>query len=167
MACLKPAFGIDPAVSTLQYLHTSWTQEEGTSLPAVQALAQTSDGYLWLGTGKGLIRFDGLRFVRASSQGGLWICAARGIARMDRGRITRYPALVRWLSGFAAAMLEDHVGNLWIAGGGATGNTLAMLRRDGSVRIYSPSDGLPDRKVGRLFEDSRANLWLGTHDGLC
>src|ERR1035438_171882 len=56
LACLKPAFGIAPAVSTLQYLHTSWTQEEGTSLPAVQALAQTSDGYLWLGTAKGLIQ---------------------------------------------------------------------------------------------------------------
>ena len=130
LACLEPAFAIDPGISTSQYLHTSWTQEEGTSLPAVQALAQTSDGYLWLGTANGLIRFDGMRFVPweakpgeklpgdsirsllASSQGGLWISAARGVARMDRGHIIRYPALDRWLRGFAFAMLEDRVGNL-------------------------------------------------------
>jgi ligand-binding sensor domain-containing protein/signal transduction histidine kinase len=185
LACLEPAFALDPTVSTLRYLHTSWTQEEGTSLPAILALAQTSDGYLWLGTPQGLIRFDGMRFVAweaktgeelpgnyvrsllASSQGGLWISTERGIARMARGYIIRYPALDRWLGGFASAMLEDHDGNLWIAGAPVTGNTLAMLRQDGSVRIYSPSDGLPDRKALTLFEDSRADLWLGTHDGLC
>lgn len=185
LACLEPAFALDPTVSTLRYLHTSWTQEEGTSLPAIQALAQTSDGYLWLGTPQGLIRFDGMRFapweakpgeklpgnnirsLRASSQGGLWISTDRGIARMARGHIIRYPALDRWLGGFATVMLEDHAGNLWIAGGPTTGNTLAMLRQDGSIRTYGPSDGLPDRKALALFEDSRTNLWLGTHDGFC
>ena len=185
LACLEPAFAIDPAISTSQYLHTSWTQEEGTSLPAIQALAQTSDGYLWLGTAKGLIRFDGMRFVPweakpgedtainnirallASSRGGLWISAARGIARMDGGRIVRYPALDRWLNGFASAMLEDRAGNLWVVGPSANGNTLAMLRQDGSVRTYTTSDGLPDRRALALFEDSRSNLWLGTHDGVC
>jgi ligand-binding sensor domain-containing protein/signal transduction histidine kinase len=186
LICLEPAFALDPTVSTLRYLHTSWTQEEGASLPAVQALAQTSDGYLWLGTAQGLIRFDGMRFapweaktgeelpgnnvrsLLASSQGGLWISTTRGIARMDRGHIIRYPALDRWLGGFAAAMLEDHDGNLWIAGGPTTtGNTLAMLRQDGSIKTYGPSDGLPDRKALTLFEDSRTDLWMGTHDGLC
>jgi len=185
LACLKLAFALDPTISTSQYLHTSWTQEEGTSLPAIRALAQTSDGYLWLGTPQGLIRFDGMRFatweakpgeelpgnlvrsLRASSQGGLWISAARGIARIDRGHIIRYPALDRWLRGFATAMLEDHDGNLWVVGGPATGNTLALLRRDGSIRVYGSSDGLPDRQVRSLFEDSHMDFWLGTHDGLC
>jgi len=152
---------MDPATSTSQYLHTSWTQEEGTSLPGVQALAQTSDGYLWLGTAKGLIRFDGMRFVAwtprpgeelpgdnirsllASSQGGLWISAAMGIARMDGGRIIRYPALDRWLKGFATAMLEDRAGNLWIVGGTAAGATLAVLHPDGSLRVYTPSEACP------------------------
>lgn len=184
LTCLKPVSAIDPTISTFQYLHTSWTQEEGTSLPAVQALAQTSDGYLWLGTGQGLIRFDGLRFAPweakpgeelpgggirslwASSQGGLWISTAQGVARIDHDRVFRYRALDRWMGDFALAMVEDHAGNLWIAGN-ATGGTLGMLRRDGSLRVYDPSDGLPDRKVLTLFEDSRSNLWLGTHDGLC
>jgi ligand-binding sensor domain-containing protein len=57
-------FALDRGFSVLQYLHTSWTQEEGGALPAIQAMAQTADGYVWLGTSNGLIRFDGMRFVR-------------------------------------------------------------------------------------------------------
>jgi ligand-binding sensor domain-containing protein/signal transduction histidine kinase len=183
--CIPSALAIDPAISTAQYLHTSWTQEEGTSLPGVQALAQTPDGYLWLGTASGLIRFDGMRFVKweprpgeklpgddvrrlcVASQGGLWIDTTKGVVRMDGGRVIAYPALDGWLHGFAPTMLDDHAGNLWLAGASAADNTLATLRPDGSVKVYGPADGLPDRKTLALFEDSRNDLWLGTHDGLC
>src|ERR1039457_699195 len=51
---------LDPSLSTTQYLHVSWTGEEGNALPAINALAQTTDGYLWLGTSTGLVRFDGM-----------------------------------------------------------------------------------------------------------
>ena len=47
----------DRALSELQ--HTSWTAREGV-LGSIQALAQTSDGYLWVGTANGLCRFDGV-----------------------------------------------------------------------------------------------------------
>lgn len=74
-----------------QYLHESWGAEKGFPGGSVSAIAQTSDGYLWIGTDKGLIRFDGLTFRRfeqanpgsfaidpvrtllADSQGNLWI----------------------------------------------------------------------------------------------
>src|ERR1700683_1390058 len=59
----RSLLALDPALVVSQYLHTTWTQEEGADLPGVQAIAQTNDGYLWLGTGVGLIRFDGIRFV--------------------------------------------------------------------------------------------------------
>jgi len=95
----RSLFALDPALAVSQYLHTSWTQEEGADLPGVQAIAQTQDGYLWLGTGAGLIRFDGIRFVHwephagdvlpsndirlltACGQRGLWIGSALGISR--------------------------------------------------------------------------------------
>src|ERR1700759_3810935 len=82
---------LDPRLSPTQYLHKSWAEEEGNALPEINALAQTTDGYLWLGTANGLYRFDGLRFVRweapagekfpddlvrgltASAAGGVWI----------------------------------------------------------------------------------------------
>lgn len=185
LACLKPILAIDPAVSTSQYLHASWTQEEGASLPAVQALAQTPDGYLWLGTATGLIRFNGVRFVNwapkpgeelpsenirhlnACSQGGLWIDTAKGVARMDGAHIVRYPALDKWLGGFAGPISVDHAGDLWLAGGASAGGGLAHLRADGTLKVYGAADGLPDQKVQSLFESSRGDLWLGTHDGLC
>src|SRR5580704_16140059 len=63
-------FAVNPNLSLDQYLHTSWTQEEGSALPPVEALAQTADGYLWLGTSKGLIRFDGMRFTEWSPASG-------------------------------------------------------------------------------------------------
>src|SRR5258708_6481546 len=93
---LAPRAGwtLDPTKSLTQYLHTSWSQRDGLNLPPVAALAQTADGYLWLGTQKGLWRFDGVRFLpwqprvgealpvediwclRAALDGGLWIGTA-------------------------------------------------------------------------------------------
>src|SRR3954451_19167585 len=73
-----------------QYTHRVWTQAEGLPQDTVRAIAQTSDGYLWVGTDEGLARFDGFRFVSfgkrpgelpdaaitalsAASDGSLWI----------------------------------------------------------------------------------------------
>src|SRR5580658_8960266 len=128
---------LDPALAASQYLHTSWTQEDGADLPGVQAIAQTPDGYLWLGSSTGLIRFDGVRFVHwephtgeklpsndvrflvASVRRGLWIGSALGISRLDNGHLAAYPAVDRWLGGTVVAMLEDREGRLWMLGQGS------------------------------------------------
>jgi PAS domain S-box-containing protein len=52
----------DPARAVSQYLHDSWGTERGLPGGSITAIAQTSDGYLWIGTDKGLVRFDGLNF---------------------------------------------------------------------------------------------------------
>src|SRR5579863_7147787 len=59
----RTGFALEPGLPVSQYLHTSWTQEEGDALPPISTLAQTADGYLWMGTAGGLLRFDGMRFV--------------------------------------------------------------------------------------------------------
>ena len=59
-----PLLALDPSLAVSQYAHTAWTVRDGFSLGAVFAMAQTPDGYLWLGTEFGLFRFDGVRFVR-------------------------------------------------------------------------------------------------------
>jgi len=56
------AFAIDPARMLSQYLHDSWGTDRGLPSGSISAIAQTSDGYLWIGTDKGLVRFDGLSF---------------------------------------------------------------------------------------------------------
>src|SRR5258708_13096318 len=55
-----------------QFTHTSWTVKEGIPGP-VRAIAQTSDGYLWLATEAGLYRFDGVHFVAWKPREGEWL----------------------------------------------------------------------------------------------
>ncbi len=89
LAC--PAHAIDPNRIMSQYLREHWGSERGFTGGSVTAIAQTTDGYLWIGTEKGLIRFDGLNFRQfqqaiptafpigpvqgliADAQGNLWI----------------------------------------------------------------------------------------------
>jgi ligand-binding sensor domain-containing protein len=181
----KSLFSLDPALAVSQYLRTSWTQEEGVDVPAVQAVAQGPDGYLWLGTSQGLIRFDGMRFLHweprageklpsndirfliASAEQGLWIGTAMGVSRLAGGNLTAYPVADRWLGGTVVTMMEDHLGRLWMRGQQAGGGSVGALLRDGSFRVYGQADGLPAAGVRTIFEDRLYNLWLGTPSGLC
>ena len=178
-----PAFSAGLTIS--QYLHTSWTQEEGSALPPIQAIAQAADGYLWLGSGKGLIRFDGMRFVewspssgpplpstdirclRPASRGGLWVGTFAGICRVDNGRVIRYPAADKLLCGLIISLLEDASGKLWILNACPGDIRLAVLSPDGSIRTFGTRDGLPSQMLRTLFEDSQGNLWIGTAGALC
>src|SRR5690348_15440916 len=65
--CLEPRWAIT------QYIQTSWTSESGLPQNSVHAIAQTNDGFLWLGTEEGLVRFDGtaLRLYNRHSFKGL------------------------------------------------------------------------------------------------
>ena len=180
-----PLFAVNPGLSINQYLHTSWTQEEGSALPPVQALAQTADGYLWLGTSTGLIRFDGIRFVewsaasgpslpssnisclRAASGGGLWVGTAAGVSRVDHGRVLRYPAVDKLPCGLILSMSEDRLGRLWILNECPGTITLALLSTDGTLRTFGPRDGLPDERPTTLFQDRQGKLWIGTARAVC
>ena len=89
--CAFTAHAIDPHRELSQYLREHWGSEKGLTGGSVTAVAQTADGYLWIGTERGLIRFDGLNFrtfpqatptafpigavqqLVADSQGDLWI----------------------------------------------------------------------------------------------
>jgi len=57
------AYGLDPALDVSQYAHTAWKIREGFTKGQIISIAQTPDGYLWLGTEFGLLRFDGVRNV--------------------------------------------------------------------------------------------------------
>lgn len=99
-----------PARPLSQLMHTVWTPKQGGGPTAIKALAQTTDGYLWIGTNKNLVRFDGVRFVDyvplsgdsipegtisrllATKDGAIWLVGTReSIAiRIFKGHATRF-----------------------------------------------------------------------------
>ena len=56
-------FALDASKSIYQYNCLTWSRQNGLPANSIRAISQTSDGYLWLGTQKGLVRFDGMNFL--------------------------------------------------------------------------------------------------------
>jgi len=113
-----PVLALDPSLDVSQYAHTAWNVRDGFSLGAIFAMAQTPDGYLWLGAESGLFRFDGVRSIpwqtpagqhlpdnnirlRGTRDGTVWIVPRSG------GKLTQHPELDRQ---FVASLFEDHEG---------------------------------------------------------
>ena len=70
LACWPCAFALDPSLDVSQYAHTAWKVSEGFSKGFIRSIAQTADGYLWLGTEFGLLRFDGVQGRPVGATGG-------------------------------------------------------------------------------------------------
>src|ERR1700692_3474796 len=173
-------FALDPALEVSQYAHTAWTIHEGFFKGVISSysIAQTPDGYLWLGTESGLLRFDGVRSVPwqppagehlpggsirsllAARDGTLWIGTTEGLASWKDGRLTHYSEL----AGQVRPLLEDREGTIW-AGGfvSSTGRLCAI--QSGGAHCYG-EDGSFGREVISLYEDSRGYLWAGAVTGL-
>src|SRR5215469_8358283 len=179
LVCCLCAFALDPSLDINQYAHTAWTVREGFSKGAIISIAQTPDGYIWLGTEFGLLRFDGARTVAGQPPGGqhlssnqifslltardgtLWIGTAQGLASWKDGKLTQYPELA---GRQIFALLEDHEGSVWATGNAVTIGKLCAIRH-GIVQCYG-EDGSLGRGVTNLYEDSKGNLWAGVKDGL-
>src|SRR5581483_7013379 len=104
---------LNPSLNVNQYAHTAWTYRNGFTHGAVTAIAQTPDGYLWLGTQSGVVHFDGVRTLPlplkpgqqlpstsvgallAARDGTLWIGTLDGLVSWKNGELIAYPALAR------------------------------------------------------------------------
>lgn len=123
------------------YQIDQWTTEDGLPQNSVNALVQGPDGYLWLGTFGGLVRFDGLRFTLMERTD------SAGTRHVDRV--------------LALAVAMD--GSLWIG----TENAGLMRRKEGDHEVYTTADGLPDDPITGLRVGGDGELWIETaHVGL-
>src|SRR5215469_15644920 len=122
-----------------EYVHNSWRTEDGLPQNSVMAILQTRDGYLWLGTQEGLVRFNGMSFTVLNK--------------------SNTPA---FKLNDIRALVQDGEGNLWI---GSLGGGLIQYR-DGIARTYLHEDGLADNTVPAIIEDKKGGLWIGTDNGL-
>jgi signal transduction histidine kinase/ligand-binding sensor domain-containing protein len=170
---------LNPALDISQYAHTSWKVREGFSKGYITSIAQTPDGYLWLGTEFGLIRFDGVRNVPwqpppdqhlpsgyitsllAARDGTFWIGTTKGLASLKVGKLTQYPELTGLL---VDALLEDREDTVWAGAWGIPTGRLCAIQK--GIVHCSGEDGGLGKAVVSLHEDSTGNLWAGVADGL-
>ncbi len=174
-------FGLDPQKSITQYAHQVWTTQDGLPNNSVRAIAQTADGYIWLGTHAGLARFDGVEFtvfnqkntrelkndvilaLAPGRDGSLWIGSAGGyLSRWKDGKIASYPFQDVVPDDGIPVILEDRNGVIWV---GTQRGGLKRIQR-GHVTTYSRHNGLSSNHVRCLYEDEEGNLWIGTDNGL-
>lgn len=154
------------------YSVTTWTDKDGLPSGLIRTIVQDADGYLWLGTDVGVVRFDGVRFTHWAPLGrrsiwdlfvsrdrSLWIGlgAAGAIGRMRDGVLQTYGPQDGISPGYILSLFEDQGGTIW-AGGREGLNHL----RNGRWERVVPRDGLPEGPVLRVYEDSKARLWVAT-----
>ena len=172
-----PAFALNPALDVSQYGHIAWTVADGFTKGAIHSIAQTPDGYLWLGTEFGLLRFDGVRTtpwpserVLPSNQirtlltgrdGTLWIGTSKGLASWKDGKLTGYEELIGHL---VLRAIEDRDGAIWVLGTTPPTGKLCAIRNSG-VRCWGEDGGFGSH-VTAIYEDRKGNLWLGEPDGV-
>jgi ligand-binding sensor domain-containing protein/signal transduction histidine kinase len=180
VACLAAlagtAFAVDPNRAMSQYIHERWGAEQGFPRGPVYAIAQSIDGYLWIGTRAGLVRFDGLnfRFVRDAPEllnnasvlgltpdrdGSLWIRLEGSTLLRYRGGVfdnpTSGPAA---LNARITAMSRDNQGELLIS---MMELGTGIYRRD-KFKVVADAISLPRSPVLSVAQTSEGSIWAGT-----
>ncbi len=133
------ALALDPSKALTQYMLTVWQTDQGLPQNSVFAIHQTRDGYLWIGTEEGLVRFDGVRFT---------LFDKRNTPEIRHN----------WIQ----SLLETSDGSLWI---GIVGGGLARYK-DGAFTSFGTADGLPSDFVWDLADGGDGSIYIATDGGL-
>ena len=174
------ALALDPNRAITQYDLDSWRKKDGLPQRSVPAIARTRDGYLWVGTEEGLLRFDGVKFrlydssntaqlvrhnivrLLAGRNGGLWIgTLGGGLLWTDGETFRRYTTKDGLAEDVVSALCEDRDGSLWVGTfkGGidhfVSGRFLPMTKKD----------GLTSDEIRAIHQDAEGALWIGTRGG--
>ena len=132
-AVLLPTLMSQAANHSSTWLAKAWQSDDGLPENSVSGIAQTPDGYLWVGTLGGLVRFDGARFREFSPA---------NIAGVPN-RVVR-------------ALLRDHRGGLGL---GMVRGPVVCVEPE-SAQVYTTQDGLPDLHCSVMVEDGEGAIWI-------
>ena len=136
---LRLLYASTPDHTPLAFAERTWGMQDGLPEQVVQAFAQTSDRYLWIGTTGGLLRFDGARFVLYNRE--------------------NTPAFA---DNNIFCLMVSRDNTLWI---GTEGGGLIRYRY-GGFRAFSSADGLTNSFVRTVYQDRAGQIWIGTDSGL-
>jgi diguanylate cyclase (GGDEF)-like protein len=178
-----PTRALDSAKSINDFIHETWSVDDGLPQSTVRSIAQTRDGYIWFATHEGAARFDGKNFsvfneANTKELRGSGIAALRGTRDGSLYLGLRDGGLVRYLGGRFEAVLpvgglpkesvsvieEDQSGTLWI---GTSGGGLAKFSAaENKTQIFTVADGLPHGVVNAIRPMPSGDVWIGTFGGL-
>ncbi len=172
-----------PAVerSIAQSIRRVWQTDDGLPQNSVSSIAQTADGYLWLGTEAGITRFDGFQFFVFDKSNApqlasnnistllvdrdqtLWIGThGGGLTCYRDGHFEPSPWKSRFAGETILSLHQDKDGALWI---GTEGSGLFRLL-NGKLTHYGIAEGLPANSVSSIASDKHGDVWVGTQRGL-
>ena len=163
-----------------RYNSRLWQIDEGLPDNVVQAIAQTPDGYLWVGTRSGLARFDGVSFTPFESkampelkhssisdlcvdgQGALWVATdSSGLACLSNGALRHYDKSSGLAGNILTALQAGADGSIWL------GSTVGVSRfKDGKFTHFNSSNGLFSDLINAIYCDSEGTVWVATAEGL-
>lgn len=171
------AHALDPNRRISQYGHTAWRMQDGIFNSIPNVISQSADGYIWIGTQAGLLRYDGLRFVpgttstgqplpdvritslRKARDGSFWIGTPYGLSRLKNGELITYSTAIG-----ISTIIEDHEGTIWVTRYRITDGNGPLCRAiDQSLQCYGKEDGIPVTYGVGLAEDSLGSLWVGSY----
>jgi signal transduction histidine kinase/ligand-binding sensor domain-containing protein len=177
-ALIQPASALNPRRALTQYTRTVWNQEHGLPQDTVRAIAQTKDGYLWLGTDEGLAQFDGYDFVVfnkengtlpsnsvgalwAAKDGSLWIGTLGGLTRYRNGKFTTFAKKDGLSDASVSSITEDPSGAIWVVAG-----VYVNRFQDGKFTNYSPRLGLPIQALRTVYCGRDGSIYVAGFGGV-
>jgi PAS domain S-box-containing protein len=178
LVALPHALALDPDRRISQYGHTVWRIQDGAISPPTN-IAQTTDGFLWITTAQGLMRFDGVRFMPwqppqgqnlpgthfsallGSRDGSLWIGTTTGLARWKDGQLRTYTDLEHPAG--INAIIEDDSETIWATRYGPYAHEAPLCSiSEEKLRCFGKKDGIPVTYGIGLTHDNEGNIWFGS-----
>jgi len=132
------AFALDPSRPLAAHAHRIWRSEDGLLQDTAAALLESREGFLWIGTEAGLVRFDGAAFDYYSRI---------NLPGFDRNEIQ--------------CLAETRGGALWIG----TSEPGLYRFQGGVIKSFGPAEGLPNHPIRRLLRDRNGALWAAPSEG--
>jgi len=175
--CL-PACAVNPEMLISQYAHSAWRSQDGFFNGSPWAITQTVDGYIWVGTLSGIVRFDGVRFVSwippggerlrtanitallGARDGSLWIGTdGSDLWHWSNQRLTSYP-----FPGNSRinSLMEGDKESVWLTRSKQSDSAGPVCEAGrGQSRCYGESSGIPSGCCAALSKDSAGDFWMG------
>ncbi|MCP4216259.1 MAG: helix-turn-helix domain-containing protein [bacterium] len=164
-----------------RYISHRLTTRDGLPQDTVYDIAQDKDGYIWIGTDVGLVRYDGINYIYytrsntkellnnsitallAARDGTIWIGTfGGGITLYKEKSFYSYSSKNGLPNDFICIIVQDAAGFIWL---GTNGGGLIRYKNE-QFDVFTTADGLSSNIIHSLADDHKGNLWVGTKSGL-